>query len=351
MNRTTQLLAALLIIQIVLAAFLLWPRNASVAAGKLLPDLNTTTVTSLTLVDNKDTIRIAKSGEQWVLPDAGDFAVKAAGVTDLISKLMTIDTRQLVASNPGNFAQLKVADNDFVRKVEIATSDGKSYTLIVGNSPNTRSTNVRLGDSDNVYIARDLAGADVRLDYGNWIETSYYTATADAITAVTLQNASGMLDFRKDISGTWQLAGLANGESFSDTVWSGLVSRLTNLSMNRPLGKEAKPEYGLEAPLATITLQVRSSTAATDTTAAPSSVQFLVGAEDVGDSAYYAKASTSDYYVKVNSFTLGDFVKKGRSDFVLSPLGTLTGTTPITATAEITAGTPVTTNGVITPTQ
>lgn len=43
-----------------------------------------------------------------------------------------------------------------------------------------------------------------------------------------------------------------------------------------------------------------------------------VGAKDEASSSYYIKSSKSDYYVKMNSFSVQEFVDKKRADYILA---------------------------------
>ena len=350
MNKRNLFLTGLLVVQLALAAFLLWPRNTIVAASPLIGNVKLEDVNKLSIIEGDKTIQISKSGDKWSLPDRGDFEVLAPSVTDLISKVLQINSSRLVASNVANFSQLKVADNDFAKKVELTTGGGETIALLVGSSPNTRATNVRLAGDNNVYLTDKVSGADVRTDYSTYVNTSYFSADADRISALAFSNANGTLEGSKDISGTWQLAGLQSGESFSSTTFAGLPSKLINLSFTEPLGKEAKPEYGLDTPQATITMTVRPGAEVTDTTAAPEVVTLQIGAKSDSDSSYFVKSSKSDYYVKVSSFTLQDFVQKKREDYVAAAaLAPLVAGESFTETVPLSEGAPITSTEVVTP--
>lgn len=364
MNNRNTILGVILVLQLALAAFLLWPRSASIAAASLINNVQLEEVNKVMISEGSKTIQLAKSGDKWVLPERGDFEVLAPSVTDLISKVLQINTSRLVASNAANFAQLKVADNDFNKKIDIATSGGQNVSLLIGTSPNTRATNVRTAGDNNVYITDKVAGADVRTDYATYVNTSYFNADADRISVLAFTNITGTLEGSKDLSGTWQLSGLQSGESFSNTTFASLATKFTNLSFTEPVGKDLKPEYGFDKPQATITITVRPAADVTDTTAAPEVTTFIVGAKDESGGAYYVKSSKSDYYVKVNGFTLQDFVQKKREDYVLAaaPAAITVGegftntlaspaASPVTGTVDLSQTTPISDSGAVNATE
>lgn len=366
MSQRNLYLSVLLVVQLALAAFLLWPRSTTVAASPLITDLKMEDVNKVVVSDTGKSIQLAKSGDKWVLPERGDFEALEPSVTDLISKVVQINTSRLVATNSANFGQLKVADNDFNKKLELSTAGGKTYTLLVGTSPNTRATNVRVAGANEVYITDKMNGSDIRTDYAAYVNTQYYAADADRMMQLSFSNANGMLDATKDLSGTWQLNGVQAGETFSNTTFATLAGKLVNLSFLEPLGKESKPEYGLDAAQAVITITVRPGTDVTDTNAAPETTTLTVGAKDDASSSYYVKSSKSDYYVKMNTFSVQDFVQKKRDDYIAAAVFTplvagdnftdtvaspIAGTTDLTTTPALTDTTGITPAEALTTTE
>ena len=75
MSRGNQVLAVLLVVQIVVGAIVFWPRTPSAAAGELLfPGIEADQVTRVSITDPEDgELRLAKEGDGWVLPGAGGF--------------------------------------------------------------------------------------------------------------------------------------------------------------------------------------------------------------------------------------------------------------------------------------
>jgi hypothetical protein len=73
-----RILAALLVVQVGLTALTFWPRAAAGQSGPLFPDLDTAAVTQVAIRGSSgDEIVMAKSGDNWVLPNADDFPVTA----------------------------------------------------------------------------------------------------------------------------------------------------------------------------------------------------------------------------------------------------------------------------------
>ncbi len=315
MDRRNQILSVVLIVQVALVAFFFWPsRNSNAAVGMLLSGVKAADVTDVKIQDDKKTVHMAKADDKWVLPDNGNYPVNEVQVSGIISKVLTIDTSRLVANTAASYKRLKVDDKDFVRRLDLTTSDGKVHTVLVGTSPNVRATNVRTADDNPVYLSGSVTGSDINTELAGWIDATYFTANQPDIKKIAFANAKGKFDFTKTVTNTWTLAGLAKGEQFNQDNFGTRLTKIGSLSMTEPLGKQAKPEYGLTKPSATLTITVQPTTTvkATITT-------LVIGAKDATSNSYVVKSSASDYFVRVASATLDSFVEDNRSQFLIAP--------------------------------
>ncbi len=331
MDRRNQILTLLLVVQLALVGYLFRPSAGnSGPAGKLLGDLKLTDVTAISVKEKDKNVKMSKSGDNWVLPDNGDFPVETVKVTDLISKLLTIDTSRLVASNSSSYNRLKVADDDYVKNIELTTSDGKTHSLLIGTSPSARTTNVRVGGSNAVYTTGKIAASDISTDLSGWINTTYVQVPEAQAQHLGIQNASGKLSFTRVNTTTWTLDGLTGSEVFNQNNFSTVLTRLGSMQMIGPEGKAVKPEYGLEKPSAVISVTYQAPNEQ------PQGLTLTVGAKDADGKNYYAKSSASDFIVKIATFTLDQFVTDTR-DRYLQPPPTPAASSNITATTPLTS--------------
>lgn len=335
MDRRNVILSGILVVQLALVAFLFWPnRGGSVAVGALVTGVEEAGVTGVKIQAPDATIELAKEGDGWVLANYGGYPVDTMKVTDLITKLLSIDTSRLVANTATSHNRLQVADNDYVRKIDL-TSGSQTRTIYVGSSPSLRATNVRTAGSDAVYLSGDLRGTDIRTDVGGWVNLTYFqTPSADA-QAVTIENANGRLEFTRVNTDTWTLNGLADDEVFSQNNFTTILTRLGGLNMVAPVGKEEQPEFGMDNPNATVTVVSRPAGGEEKT------LTLVIGAKDAGGTNYYAKSSESDFYVKIASFSGDQFVNDTRDRYIQPP-PTPEATSSITETGEITTAVPIT---------
>jgi hypothetical protein len=307
-------LAALLAVQVVLSVVFLWPRQIVSASGQpLIEGIQQADVIALAITDDAGrNVQLAKASDQWFLESGGDYPADAAKVTPVLTKLLELSKGRLISKTPASQAQLKVADQNYLRRIEMKTSGGAALTLYLGSSAGGSATHVRLGGQNEVYMATGISSWDYSADASSWIDTVYLALPSADVVRFSLTNANGQWDFEKDGTGAWTMPSAQPDEQFNPESVSSLLSRFDSLRMMRPLGTSDEPSYGLAAPAALITVVSKSG----DT---EKSVTLAVGAKDTADSSYTVKSSESSYYVRVSEYSLNDFVSRTREGFLVAP--------------------------------
>jgi hypothetical protein len=304
-KRHHQILIALLVVQIALTAAVLWPREVASGTGEpLFPALAEEEVVALEVTDDQGgSIALAKDGDEFVLPDAGDYPARAAPVEELVAALQELDTRTLVAQTATSHDRLQVAEDEFVRRVVFETAEGTEGILYLGSAPRYSATHVRVAGQDQVYLTDELTSWQVAATPSGWVDTGYLRVDQNALVKVRVENEGGTLTFVRQEDGTWALDELDEGQVNATQV-NGLISGLSALSLQRPLGQEELEEYGMDDPSAVVELDTGSET-----------YTLTVGAYLEDDGAYVVKASDSPYYVTVPSHALRAAVEDAPEDF------------------------------------
>ncbi len=338
-ERWNQILVGLLIAQVLLCVVVLWPRRAASGTGEpLLPGLKASDVVALTITDDQGkSIALRRVEGTWVLPDADNYPADGTKVTTLLNKLAGLTTRRLITRTAASHRQLDVADNDFRRRIELETMEGQQYRLYLGSSPQFDTIHVRVAGRDETYLASNLSVGEAQATPISWVDPVYLRLDSSEVQTVTLRNRNGTLRFLKGEDGKWTLEGLGPEERADQSRISALVQTVTSLRMTEPLGKEARPEYGMDSPTALVTIQTSTET-----------VTLTVGAQDPETKTYVVIGSHSPYYVRVTEAVARDLVEKGR-DYFLQPPPTPTPTptpspepTVATSPAATPAGAPAT---------
>lgn len=315
-NRRNQILVALAVLQLALVAVVFWPRGSQAQGGPVYADLNKDDIVYLQVAGNDGKqITLEKKAGAWVLPDADDFPARSDLVDALLDKLLALQNTRLVTQTAASHKRLQVAADDFVRRVEFRTQDGDSHALYLGTSPSMGSVHFRLDGQNEVFLTNALSSFDASPQASSYIDTQIISQAAADIKEMHVQNAQGGMTFVRDENGDWQVQELGGEQPSDSNKLSGLITRLSSLSMIRPLGKQAKPEYGLD-PAATVirwTLQPQDGEA--------QEFELQIGAKDANND-YPVKFSGSPYYALVAPFAVEDFVTKGPADFVLQPTPT-----------------------------
>jgi hypothetical protein len=313
MNRRNQLLAGALFVQLVIILLVTTLRApASSSAGKPLFDgLKSSDVTRLALQDAKGRqIELAKQGDAWVLPQSDDFPADAARITAFLDKLAKVQTGRLIARTASSYARLQVADDNFVDRVDFTLANGSSHTLLVGSSPAGGDVHVRGDGAAEVYLTDAIGPSDPSPEASAWITTTYLTANSDDVNAFTLSNHNGTFAFAKNDLGSWTFKGLAAADQFDPSRLTELLPAISSLNMTSPLGKTPKPEYGLDAPGAIVTVTLKSQA----TSVKP--LVLRVGAKDAAGNSYVVSSSESPYIVRVDSYSVENLVTRTQQDFL-----------------------------------
>jgi hypothetical protein len=319
MTRLNQVLAGLLVVQLILAAVVFWPRPAGGEVGTpLLPGLEADQVVALTITgDDGQSVRLARTEGQWVLPDAGDYPVLEEKVSSLLQAIVGLEAARRVTQTSGSHARLQVAGDEFNRRVEIELADGTQHTLYLGSSPSYQAVHVRADGQDDVYLTSALTAEDAGAGATAWVNPAYLSLPAAEVVSLTLENANGTFRFTKE-GEEWMMDGLGDGESFDAGRFQTVLSRATMLSLVTPLGRDELPEYGMDAPAAVVTIKTGGDAAKT--------YVLTVGAQDVQDQSYVVKSSESPYFVRVAQFAVNDLVTRARDAFLVATPTPLPGT-------------------------
>lgn len=310
MTTLQKILVGLLGLQILLVGWVFWPDNITNAEQAPLLSLNLDEINQLTITDNEgEQAVLAKQGDNWVLASGGNYPADSLKVTEIISKVLSVETGRLVTTSEESHSRLKVAGTDFINRIELNTINGNSQILYSGTAPNPSGTHVRLANDPNTYLTGEFANWELRTNADNWVDPTSYIGEIDreAVTAVTLENNNGSFTFNKEEDGSWSFDQVQEAETLIQTKPSAFINQALGLRIAQPLGTTEEPAYGLDAPQARLILTVEENNA---------SQQYIlqIGAQD-GES-YIVKWSEADYYITVSSFSVQDMVTNGRSDFI-----------------------------------
>jgi len=310
MNRYHHILVGVLVFQIVLIAAAFWPRPAAIGAGgPLFPDLASGDIVALIVSDaDGNRIELRRQGEDWVLPEADAFPADEEKIAPVLEQIAGLTSNRLVTRTSGSHKRLQVAGDDFVRRIDVETTDGTRHTIFLGSSPQYGATHFRVEGQDETYLTGDFSTWQTRAEAAAWIDTAYVQVDEEAVERITLENANGSFVFTRGQDANWTMGGLTADETLDQAKAGSLVSRASSIDMERPLGTEEKPEYGMDQPSAVVELETDEA-----------EITVYVGAQKPDDDSYVVKSSESPYYVQVAGYAVQDLVDKTREGFLELP--------------------------------
>ncbi len=329
-NRRNQVLTGILVVQVVLAVVVFWPNSqaARAVSEPLFPDTRAGNLASLTIRDNEDEeIQLAKQSGEWVLPASGGYPAEEEKVDELVEKIAALQAKTVVTQSGSSHARLKVADDDYERRIDMSLSDGTEHRLYVGSTVSSRASHVRDGEHDEVYLAEDLSSWQASTSVTSWVDAVYFKVEEDSVARMVVRNGQGRFEFSRTEEGNWSMENVPRGREFDADKATRLLRRITSLRLRTPLGKEDQAAFGLGDPSAVVEVTVRETEEAPLTVdgeaaepPAPKEVTrtLSIGAEGSEDDTYVVKSTESAYFVEVSSWSVEDFVTEGRDYFLKS---------------------------------
>ena len=153
----------------------------------------------LTLDDNSvETLRIIGPGEksvllekakksgEWGLPEFDGFPANSQAVAQLIDRLTNTELGMQVSKQADSFDRMKVADNNFERKVEIGKAS-EMKTIFFGSAPALRQAHARLSGENIVYAVK-FAPGDIDLKASDWIKKDLLVVDEKKVQTVMAGN-------------------------------------------------------------------------------------------------------------------------------------------------------------------
>ncbi len=314
MSKLNRILAAILLFQAALVVYVYWPKpQASAGEPKpLFADLEKGRITSLTLFSEPvskggKSLELIKNGESWTIPSKDNYPADNDRVNGLLDKIASLNTKILVAKTKSSHRRLKVAEDEYNRMVEMRYVSGdEPKRLYLGSSPAYRKVHIRNGIQNEVYLTKDIAAWEVGAEVATWMNHKYLDLQADNVSAITIENSHGRLEFEKSGDGSWTLNSLKDDEKINQSSWKTLLGKALSIRMMEPLGRQEQKSYAMEKPSVSIVIKTSDG----------SDITLKAGAKDEEKNSYVVKSSESPFYVRVSGYTIEDLIS-ARKDNLL----------------------------------
>ena len=259
-----------------------------------------------------DRIKIERAGTEpvtlerteggWRIASLNGFPVATGRVDALLDRLKGLKHGLPVATSAEAQARFKVADADPGR-VTLGKGDRDLAVLHLGEAAGLRRQYARPAGDKAVYEA-ELTPADLPAKADDWANRALLRR--DERDVLRLEGPGVTLE--RGEAG-WRLADQAPNEVLDQAAAEEMVRRLRDLSFTTVLGREARPEYGQEAPV----LEVRLGLASGDEPSYRlSRLADATGAPGSGGS-YVLKVSDQPWYLKVADWAVEPLLQATRA--------------------------------------
>ena len=290
-----KVLMGALALQVGLAVFTWLPDGREGAGLTTLVSVDMADVTQLEIVgrttpdmeSSPDPIVLTREGEGWVLESFGGYPARTDRVEEVLSSLTEVKVRAPIGTTEGAHSALQVADDQFTRKVTLHTGD-EATTLYLGAASGA-SMQVRPDGAEEVYVLRGVTAWSVPDTSRRFFDSSYVSAKLDDVTRLRIRNAQGNHEVIQ-MGGTWGSEELEDPNAVHQAEVAAIARNLTTVRIAKPIGREVKPEHGLDG-----SVRVEFNVVEDDQSV---SYGYTVGARHE-DAMRYVKADHSDWVVAV----------------------------------------------------
>lgn len=252
----TKILAAVLGVQVLLAAITWWPRDAGPVSQPLLPfEVGAVTAISIESETTRaldDTIRLEKKEGSWVVANQYDFPADASKVEELIEKLADLKTRLPIATTAVRHGQLNVLAENATRHLVVTAGD-QSVEIFAGIAGGNR-LNVRLAGNDDVFDVSGLGAWSIRDNATAFYDKRILDVDPATLDSFSMENGNGTFALTKSPEGVWSSAGLDEGLALDPRKLTEMFNTVLTLDLFEPYDP-AEPDP-LENPVVTVSWSV-----------------------------------------------------------------------------------------------
>jgi len=283
MTRRIQILSAVLVLQIGLAAALAFAGRSSGAfrSDEKLLGLDLASLDEIVIQDQGDpALVLRRRGTTWILPDHFGFPASASKVDRLAGTLFGIRKSWPVGTTEVAAKRFEVTDEDFERKITFRKGQADAGTLLIGTSPAFKKVHARLAGEAPIYDI-DFSAYEASVKPQDWEDKDLLAVDPDEVERVEMDGIHLIRD-----GDALTVSDLGQAQETDPSGVSALLSKLSRPAFLDVLGTEDKPEYRQDKPVLTYTLEMKSGEA----------VDYTYSQPEDGDDFILKTSSRPEYF-------------------------------------------------------
>lgn len=222
--------------------FYLVNKNASddsEAGGFWLPELQNDFISGLTEIEiskGNEVMSLQKKDKEWFV--AGGFYADTAPMMSMLQALRSAETVEAKTSNPENFKQLSLADDDL--KVTLKTGGEVLVSVHLGKKSSAPGASfARRAGEDQTWLVTAID--EVAFMSEDWALKTVMDHGAEDVARVQIDNGTDAVVeiSRNATDGNWQLLNIPEGKQAKmDVPWIQLASGLSRFTIDQALPLE-----------------------------------------------------------------------------------------------------------------
>jgi hypothetical protein len=292
MKRFTQLLAVVLVVQVLLAVYTHQFSKKEASASTPLIQISGNAVSSLHINEkNKDELVLTKEDGKWVLPDLFGAEADTGMIESVLEKIEGLKRSWPVAASSSAAVRFHVAKDDFKQKINLQLTDGNSVVFCVGDSAGAKTSYLRFNDNNEIYRA-PLNAYDFPSDPNMWIDGKQLNIDEKSVASIQFNNV--MLKRKDNVF----MPDLADKGNLNKDKISEVIADILKPHLNGILGMEEQPAYNLNEPALNVTIIKNDGT----------KIEYEYGKPEKED-YYVLKSSDNDYFFKVGVWQADELIK------------------------------------------
>lgn len=188
MKTTSIVLAGLFVAQAAVAGVLYYNTSSQRAVrpeGALLA-LDADALQQIQIEGDNESVVLKNTDGTWLIDDTG-LPAEPFTVEQTVKALTDMQLGWAVANTAASHQQLEVADDNFQRRVTIASGDDESAEILIGTSPGFKRSHVRKRGADEVYSVA-INTFDLPTTTTDWLDKSLLQI--EGVNSVTLNDTA-----------------------------------------------------------------------------------------------------------------------------------------------------------------
>ncbi len=308
MQKSIKLLGLLLFAQVLLALGVILNQPGLQARSvdePLFSGFDMDAVERLTIADaDGSEVVLERAGEGWQLPALEGFPAETAKVEGLLRRLRDLAVGAPVATSTAALERFRVGAERFERRIRIEGGSDEPQTLYLGTASGTRSVHARSSKEQAVYLV-DMAVYHAPAAIEDWLDKDVLQFPSEDVTAIR----GGGLDLRREAAEdekalVWRWS---EDEPIDQEAADDLANRLARLRIAEVLGREEKPDFGLDSPVVELVLERRDQEALT----------YRLGKLAHGD-GYTLQVSNRPEYFRLPNYAAKSIIDAAKRDTLLA---------------------------------